>query len=171
MPASDARVLVIEDNDALRAMLFTVLRHQPLGVDTASNAEEAMERVRMCDYALILLDMNLPDDDSEEFLRRFRDFRPESTSFVLAVRDPGDVLSIAFRCRRLDALSAARRLGNPAVVIDGRLHWIDHQLRRVSDNIRRGHKVDDGGKRDLPAVRRRDLGAAFFTVGRPRTAA
>ena len=94
MPASDARVLVIEDNDALRAMLFTVLRHQPLGVDTASNAEEAMERVRMCDYALILLDMNLPDDDSEEFLRRFRDFRPESTSFVLAVRDPRADLTI-----------------------------------------------------------------------------
>jgi len=94
MPASDARVLVIEDNDALRVMLFTVLRHQPLGVDTASNAEEAMERVRVCDYALILLDMNLPDDESEEFLRRFRDFRPESTSFVLAVRDPRVDLTI-----------------------------------------------------------------------------
>ena len=94
MPASDARVLVIEDNDALRVMLFTVLRHQPLGVDTASNAEEAMERVRVCDYALILLDMNLPDDDSEEFLRRFRDFRPESTSFILAVYDPREPLMI-----------------------------------------------------------------------------
>ena len=88
MSASDTRVLVIEDNDALRAMIFTVLRHQPLGVDTAANAEEAMERVRSCDYALILLDLNLPDDESEEFLRRFREFRPESTSFVLAVRDP-----------------------------------------------------------------------------------
>jgi DNA-binding response OmpR family regulator len=88
MPATDARILVIEDNDALRVMLFTVFRHQALGVDTASNVEQAMERVRSCDYALILLDMNLPDDDSEEFLRRFRDFRPESTSFVLAVRDP-----------------------------------------------------------------------------------
>jgi len=75
-------------------MLFTVLRHQPLGVDTASNAEEAMERVRVCDYALILLDMNLPDDESEEFLRRFRDFRPVSTSFVLAVRDPRVDLTI-----------------------------------------------------------------------------
>jgi DNA-binding NtrC family response regulator len=88
MSATEARVLVIEDNDALRVMLFTVLRHQPLGVDTASNAEEAMEKVRSCDYALILLDMSLPDEESEEFLRRFHDFRPESTSFVLAVCDP-----------------------------------------------------------------------------------
>ena len=29
MPANEARVLVIEANDALRVMLFTVLRHQP----------------------------------------------------------------------------------------------------------------------------------------------
>src|ERR1700752_2452698 len=84
----EARVLVIEANDALRVMLFTVLRHQPLAVDTASDADEAMERAETCDYALILLDLNLPDGASEDFLRRFREFRPESTSFILAVRDP-----------------------------------------------------------------------------------
>jgi DNA-binding NtrC family response regulator len=85
---SEAKVLIIEDNNALRVVLFTVLRHQPLGVDAASTAEEAMEKVRACDYALILLDMDLPDDDSEEFLRRFHDFRPDATSFILAVRNP-----------------------------------------------------------------------------------
>jgi len=85
---SEARVLIIEPNDALRVMLFTVLRHQPLDVDTAANAEEAMARVRECDYALILLDMNLPGGESETFLRSFREFRPESTSFILGVRDP-----------------------------------------------------------------------------------
>ena len=71
----ETRVLIIENNDALRVVLFTVLRHQPLGVDTASTAEEAMEKVRKCDYALILLDMDLPEGDSEEFLQRFHDFR------------------------------------------------------------------------------------------------
>ena len=88
MPANEARVLIIEANDALRVMLFTVLRHQPLAVDTVSNSDDAMEKVRTCDYALILLDLNLPDDESDEFLRRYRKFRPESTSFILAVRDP-----------------------------------------------------------------------------------
>ena len=94
MPASETRVLVIEDNDALRVILFTVLRHQPLAVDTASNADDAMEKVSACDYALIVLDTNLPDDESEDFLRRFREFRPESTSFILAVRDPRVDLTI-----------------------------------------------------------------------------
>src|ERR1044071_2146037 len=82
------RVLIIEDNDVLRVMLFTILRHQPLAVDTARSHEEAMEKVLSCDYALILIDMDLPDDESELFLRDFQQQRPQATSFVIAVRDP-----------------------------------------------------------------------------------
>jgi DNA-binding response OmpR family regulator len=85
---NEPRVLILEDNDALRVMLFTVLRHQPLSVDTAATADEAMTKVENCDYALILMDMNLPDGESEDFLRRFRRSRPEATTFVIAVRDP-----------------------------------------------------------------------------------
>ena len=88
MPAKEARVLIIESNDALRVMLFTILRHQPLSVDTATTTDDAMERVNTCDYALILLDMNLPDDDGPLFLRRFRIERPDATTFIIAVRDP-----------------------------------------------------------------------------------
>jgi len=85
---NEARVLIIEDNDALRVMLFTVLRHQPLGVDTAATADEALVKVSQCDYALILMDANLPGDASADFVRRFREQRPEATSFIIAVRDP-----------------------------------------------------------------------------------
>ena len=82
---SEPRVLIVESNDALRAMIFTILRHQPIGVDTAASAEEAWQKVMTCDYALIVLDMDVPD--ASPFLSRFRDERPEATSFVLAVRD------------------------------------------------------------------------------------
>lgn len=82
---SEPRVLIVESNDALRAMLFTILRHQPIGVDTAASAEDAWQKVMTCDYALIVLDMDVPD--ASPFLNRFHDERPEATSFVLAVRD------------------------------------------------------------------------------------
>ena len=84
----EARVLIIESDDALRAMLFTILRHQPLGVDTASTVEEAFEKVMSCDYALLIIDMALPNNEAREFLQRFRRERPEATTFVVAVRDP-----------------------------------------------------------------------------------
>ncbi len=82
---SEPRVLIVESNDALRAMLFTILRHQPIGVDTAATAEDAWQRVTTCDYALIVIDMDV--ESAGAFLSRFRDERAEATSFVLAVRD------------------------------------------------------------------------------------
>ena len=66
-------------------MLFTILRHQPVQVDTAVSAADALKKVLTCDYALIVLDMDM--SDASEFLTRFREERPEATSFVLAVRD------------------------------------------------------------------------------------
>jgi|SRR5947209_19180478 len=94
MSASAARVLIIEDNDALRVMMFTILRHQPLAVDTARTAADAMDKVRTCDYALILIDMDLPGDDSRSFLEMFHNERREVSTFILAVRDPARELII-----------------------------------------------------------------------------
>ncbi len=94
MSENEARVLIIESDDVLRAMIFTVLRHQPLAVDTATGADEAMEKVQTCDYALILIDMDLPDGDAPLFLRSFRAERPEATTFVIAVRDPAKEATI-----------------------------------------------------------------------------
>lgn len=90
MSATEARVLIIEDNDALRAMLFTILRHQPLGVDTSAGVEDALEKTRRCDYALILIDLCLAGGEALAFLRSFREERPGSTTFILAVRDPNN---------------------------------------------------------------------------------
>jgi len=82
------RVLIIEDHDVLRAMLFTILRHQPLDVDTAVSADTAMEKVETCNYALILIDFDLENDDATSFLMRFREDRPEANTFIIAIRDP-----------------------------------------------------------------------------------
>ena len=94
MSVTQARVLIIEDNDALRVMLFTILRHQPLGVDTAPSADEAMEKVRTCDYALIIIDMDLAAGGSLSFLETFHEERSDATTFILAVRDPAHELPI-----------------------------------------------------------------------------
>ena len=85
---SEPRVLIIQSNDALRVLLFTILRHQPLSVDTAAYLEEAMEKVQACDYALIIVDMDMPEDAGQQFVYAFREQRPEATTFILAVRDP-----------------------------------------------------------------------------------
>ena len=83
--SSEPRVLIVEDNDALRAMMFTILRHQPVGVDTAVTFGDAIRKLTMCDYALIVVDMDM--DGAPEFLEQLREERPEAKSFILAVRN------------------------------------------------------------------------------------
>lgn len=85
---SDPRVLIVESNDALRAMLFAILRHQPVSVDTASTAQEALQKATQCDYALIVVDVDMPRNGGVQFVSHFRDERPDATTFILAVRDP-----------------------------------------------------------------------------------
>lgn len=84
---SDPRVLIIEDHDALRAMMFTVLRNQPLAVDTAASTDEALEKIATCDYALIVIDMAMAGNQAGAFLASFREAKPEATTFIIAVRD------------------------------------------------------------------------------------
>lgn len=86
--SDEPRVLIVESNHTLRALLFTVLRHQPVGVDTAVTAEDALEKARQCDYALAIVDMDMPNGVGEAFISRFHEQRPEATTFILAVRDP-----------------------------------------------------------------------------------
>jgi DNA-binding response OmpR family regulator len=86
--SDEPRVLIVEGNDTLRAMLFTILRHQPVGVDTAVTAEEALEKVAQCDYALAIVDVDMPNGVGDTFIVGFHEQRPEATTFILAVRDP-----------------------------------------------------------------------------------
>lgn len=118
---SEPRVLIVENNDALRAMLFTILRHQPIAVDTAVSASDALDKVTSCDYALIVIDMDMTE--SPKFLELFREQRPESTSFVLAVRDARsndfldpDVVS-AVLCKPIEVDTLAELVRECALVV------------------------------------------------------
>ena len=56
----EKRILVVDDDDAIRALLSTVLRRRGLRVDTARNGVEAVARLGECRYSLILLDLMMP---------------------------------------------------------------------------------------------------------------
>lgn len=84
------RILIIEEHTALRAMLFAVLRHQSLSVDTAASTREAIEHVSLCDYALILIDLSLAGGDPDRFFAAFQRMKPEAETFIIAVRDPNN---------------------------------------------------------------------------------
>ena len=56
----EKRILVVDDDDAIRALVSTVLRRRGFRVDTARHGEEALERIARCRYCLLVLDLMMP---------------------------------------------------------------------------------------------------------------
>ena len=67
------RVLLVEDHPPLAEAVRDALRRSGFAVDHAGTAEEAREMAALADYALILLDLGLPDDDGLRLLPVLRD--------------------------------------------------------------------------------------------------
>ena len=83
--AKEKRILIVEDDDAIRALLLTVLRRRGFKVDTASNGVNALDRFSHCVYSLILLDLMMPVMSGYEFLEQLekRDLKHRPLVIVL----------------------------------------------------------------------------------------
>ncbi len=81
-----ASILVVDDEPAIRRALGTNLRAHGFSVDTASTAQEALERYERAHPDLIVLDLGLPDLDGAEVIRRVR-AQGTTPIIVLSVRD------------------------------------------------------------------------------------
>ena len=77
------RVLVIEDDDAIRSMLRMMLGALGHHVDEASNGSRGLELVGADDSLdAVILDWKLPDLDGGEVLRGIRAIRPATPVLV-----------------------------------------------------------------------------------------
>jgi two-component system response regulator HydG len=77
-----ARVLVIDDEEALRVSVAKIVSRLGHSVDTAGTATEGLALLSKQPYELVLTDFRLPDLDGLEVIERARQLRPE-TELVL----------------------------------------------------------------------------------------
>jgi DNA-binding response OmpR family regulator len=91
------KVLVVEDDDAIRALLIAALRREPFEVHAAVNGAEALTMTRSAEYAVILLDLMMPMVTGVEFLQAFHEADPQSRTvvFVMTAFDDATVRHIA----------------------------------------------------------------------------
>ena len=85
---SDAgqRVLVVDDENAIRRYLRTALTAQGFTVYEAANGEEAVNGVLNNRPDIIILDLGLPDFDGIEVTRRLREWS-QTPIIILSVRE------------------------------------------------------------------------------------
>jgi DNA-binding response OmpR family regulator len=85
------KILVVEDDDAIRALLVAALRREPFEVHAAANGSEALTFTRAAEYAVILLDLMMPIVTGVEFLQAFHEANPHSRTVVFVMTAFDDV--------------------------------------------------------------------------------
>ncbi|MFZ1135194.1 MAG: sigma-54 dependent transcriptional regulator [Candidatus Korobacteraceae bacterium] len=98
-------ILIVDDEPGMRRYLQTVLELDAYKVSTASNGEEAIEKVQRDQPDVVLLDVVMPGPDGLETLKRIREARPTTKVVMLScVRDTRKV-AMAMRLGAHDYLS------------------------------------------------------------------
>jgi DNA-binding response OmpR family regulator len=80
------RILVVEDDDDIAALLSRELRALGHTVDVVGFAGDALLAARANDYALMLVDLGLPDGDGLDFVREMRRRSVDAPILMLTAR-------------------------------------------------------------------------------------
>ncbi len=61
--------LIVDDDPAIRTMLYKIMQSNDIGVQMASSGEEALQMTETKEYDLILLDINMHGMDGFEVIK------------------------------------------------------------------------------------------------------
>lgn len=81
----EKRILVVDDDAAIRSLIFTIMRRRGFAVDAASNGEEAIAQCMRCNYAVMLLDLMMPVKNGWDVLKWIEEQPPETRPLVIVL--------------------------------------------------------------------------------------
>jgi len=122
---SQPRALIIDDDDPIRTMLSTIVRHQGISVDTASDGKEAIESLDRDGYNVVLLDLMMPRVDGYAVLAHMREHQPDLL--------PCTILATAVPERDVE-----RNLQDPVYMV----HTKPFDMRQLIADVRHCAKLD-----------------------------
>jgi two-component system KDP operon response regulator KdpE len=150
------RILVVDDEPAIRRALRPPLLELGFQVAEASRGEEALQALRASVHDVVLLDINMPGIGGIETLRRIRAFAPRLPILMLTVRDgeeekvqalelgADDYVTKPFSTRELIARirTAVRRVRTPARAEDAPIEIGEIRIEPVKHTVtKRGQPV------------------------------
>jgi putative two-component system response regulator len=77
------RILVVDDEEAIRRMVPRILKRQGFECDSASSAEGALEKLTAGDFAMVLTDMNMPGGSGLDLIDTIQKLYPDIATVML----------------------------------------------------------------------------------------
>jgi DNA-binding NtrC family response regulator len=90
------KILIVDDDEAIRVMVEHVLRREKYEVDVARDGYEAIQKLADSDYNTILLDLMMPRIDGLGVLKYLEKNRPElgRSVIIMTANLPGAVEAV-----------------------------------------------------------------------------
>jgi CheY-like chemotaxis protein len=82
---NEARVLVADDDQAIRQLVCTIIQREGLEVDCAADGLEAIEKLKQHEYAVILLDLMMPRLDGFGVVAHLKEHAPSHKPVILVI--------------------------------------------------------------------------------------
>jgi DNA-binding NtrC family response regulator len=79
----DGSILVVDDEEAIRASLCQILQRENYHVEVAASAREALERIQASQHALLLTDVRMSGGSGLELVQTLKQISPKTISIVM----------------------------------------------------------------------------------------
>jgi two-component system KDP operon response regulator KdpE len=131
---TEGRLLVVDDERAIRHALSTTLGSLGFDVEEAETGEEALAMTRRSHYDAVLMDINMPGMGGVSACREMKYIAPNLSILMLTVRDAQDDKLEAFECGADDYITKPfhmRELTARVRAAVRRSHTLDHKDSRA----------------------------------------
>ena len=85
MSEPEKRILVVDDDDAIRLLLLTILQRNGLVADGATGGGEALERLAHARYSVMLLDLMMPRESGWDVLDEIARWPAERRPIIIVL--------------------------------------------------------------------------------------
>ena len=152
------KILIVEDEPALRELVQRSLEKERYVVETAADFDSAMEKIEIYDYDCILLDIMLPGGSGLEVLNRLKELRKKENVIIISAKD-----SLEDKVSGLE-LGADDYLPKP--------FHLAELTARVKSVLRRKHRDGDscvqvGNGEVQPELSRKEYDILHYFLNRP----
>ncbi len=135
-----AKILVVDDEQAIRKTLKEILEYEQHTVDLAKDGFEALEHVKKTQYEIILLDIKMPKMDGIEVLEKIMKITPETPVIMITGHGTVETAVEALKKGAYDFLEKPLDLNRLLVAIRNALEKKD-LVKETKKLKRRIHKT------------------------------
>jgi putative two-component system response regulator len=142
------RILVVDDEEALRNALAQFIRRRGFEVETAASGEEALARINAGKFALVLLDVRMPGMTGPEVVPEALGIDPDLAILMLTSVNDATTAAICMQHGAFDYLTKPIELTDLGDAIDRQLRrrhtilqgqsitaWLQEEVERQTDEV------------------------------------